>query len=131
MMTGIIVAGHGAFSSGLKSSIDLIAGEQENVKYIDFVEEDSVETLEEKLRKTINLLGETESILFLTDLVGGSPFKTSAVISSEYENSAVVGGVNVPMLLELLFIRKHFNARELMDKSVEYGINGIKTYYNK
>lgn len=129
MMTGIIVTGHGRFASGLKNTVELIAGKQDNVVYVDFLEEDSVEVLEEKLREAINIFGEDKSILFLTDLVGGSPFKSSATISSEYEESGVVTGTNVPMLLELLFIRKDFNARDLMEKSVGMGVNGIKTYF--
>lgn len=129
-MTGIIVTGHGRFASGLKSSIELIAGKQDNMVYVDFLEEDSIEILDEKLKEAVNLLGVDKSILFLTDLVGGSPFKSSAIISNKYEESGVVTGTNVPMLLELLFIRKDFNVIELMEKSVEFGLNGIKTYSN-
>ena len=37
-MVGIIVSGHGNFASGLLSTLKLIAGEQENVIGIDFID---------------------------------------------------------------------------------------------
>ena len=38
-MIGLIVTGHGNFGSGLTSSLNLIAGEQENYQYVDFTKE--------------------------------------------------------------------------------------------
>ena len=39
-MIGLIVTGHGNFGSGLTSSLNLIAGEQENYQYVDFTKEE-------------------------------------------------------------------------------------------
>ena len=40
------------------------------------------------------------SILFLTDILGGSPFKNAAVIKSAMENCSVICGTNLAMLVE-------------------------------
>ena len=85
-MIGIIVTGHGNFGSGLTSSLKLIAGEPTDYQYVDFLSEYSVEDLERELNKAIDALKDCDGILVLSDLGGGSPFKTSVVLSMQHEN---------------------------------------------
>ena len=49
----IIVIGHGNFATGIHSSLKLIAGEQEKVDAIDFVEGMSANELKEKILAAI------------------------------------------------------------------------------
>ena len=90
-MVGIIVTGHGNFATGLTSSVKLIAGMPELYETVDFVQEDSVEDLETNLNAAIDNLKEDckEGILIFTDLVGGSPFKTSVEISLTREEKSL------------------------------------------
>ncbi|MDI9540419.1 MAG: PTS sugar transporter subunit IIA [Bacillota bacterium] len=107
-MVGIIVTGHGNFATGLTSSVKLIAGMPELYETVDFVQEDSVEDLETNLNAAIDNLKEDckEGILIFTDLVGGSPFKTSVEISLTREEKIVVlGGTNLGMLVEISMAR--------------------------
>lgn len=127
-MTGIIVTGHGRFASGLQSSIELIVGKQEQAVFVDFLAEETAEDLEKNIREAAATLDGNGGIIFLTDLVGGSPFKISAVVSKDFKVSGVVAGTNLPMLLDLLFVRSSQNAIELMKKSVKSGAEGIKTF---
>ena len=79
-MIGIILTGHGNFASGLISSVDLIAGKQENVIGIDFTQNDNTKTLEEKMTIAINNF--ENDIIILCDLAGGSPFKTAVTLGN-------------------------------------------------
>ena len=79
-MIGIIVTGHGNFATGISSSVQLIAGLPENYEMVDFNEGDSVDDLESKLEEAISNLKTCSGILIFSDLVGGSPFKSSAEI---------------------------------------------------
>lgn len=99
-MIGIIVTGHGNFATGLTSSLELIAGPQENYEVVDFVEEDGVEQLSAKLNVALDALSDTDGILVLSDLAGGSPFKTAVVCSIDRPNVEVIAGVNLPLLIE-------------------------------
>lgn len=105
-MIGLLVTGHGHFGSGLTSSLDLIAGEQEAYKYVDFVQEYSVDDLSRELTKAMDELKDCEGIIVLSDLPGGSPFKTAVEIGFPRENVVVIGGTNLPMLVEISMARK-------------------------
>ena len=54
-MTGIIVTGHGNYPSGLLSAIELVAGNQEALKAVDFVKGMSTQELEEQLAEAVSL----------------------------------------------------------------------------
>ena len=49
----IIITGHGRFASGLKTSLDLIVGNFDFVKPVDFTEDKSPESLKEEINSFI------------------------------------------------------------------------------
>lgn len=100
-MIGLVVTGHGNFATGLTSSLKLIAGEPKNYVAVDFLESYSVEDLERELNKAFDELKDCEGILVLSDLGGGSPFKTAVTIGFPKGNIEVVAGTNLPMLIEV------------------------------
>ncbi|GJM58352.1 PTS fructose transporter subunit IIA [uncultured Dubosiella sp.] len=101
-MIGIIITGHGRFASGMKSALEVIAGECENVKTVDFEQGCSVQHFEEKMRETIErqhaVFGQ---VIICADLVGGTPFKSSVLLTLKNSNVQVAGGTNLGLLLEV------------------------------
>ncbi|WP_416327811.1 PTS fructose transporter subunit IIA [[Eubacterium] hominis] len=130
-MIGLLVTGHGNFGSGLTSSVNLIAGEQENYKYVDFLPEYSVEDLERELTKAMDELKDCEGILVLSDLAGGSPFKTAVEVGFPRGNVAVIGGSNLPMLVEVSMTRKFMTDLDvfaLAESAINTGKDQIVRY---
>lgn len=126
-MIGIIISGHGHFASGLRTSLKLIAGEPSNVEYVDFEDIDTTETLKEKYITALNKLNNCEHILALTDLAGGSPFKTLVELSVETSQEIkVIGGSNLPMILEITLTKDIIeDLSALCDIALDIGKNSI------
>lgn len=126
-MIGIIISGHGNFASGLSTSLKLIVGETDNFEYVDFEEEDSIETLKEKYYNSLKNLDSCDKILALTDLVGGSPFKTLVEVKTEIKKQMeVIGGTNLPMALEITMSKDSIEDLEsLVETCAEVGKKGI------
>lgn len=121
-MLGIVVSGHGHFASGLVSALKLLAGEPEALQTADFEARDSIEILEGKLRAAVSALGETDGIVIMTDLQGGSPFNVSMKLAMTDEKLEVVTGTNLPMLVEAYMSRPMLkNAAELAQAAVNAG----------
>lgn len=100
-MLGLLVTGHGHFATGLNSSLELIAGAQPNVALVDFEADHSIETLKANLTKALDSLKEYDGVLVLSDLPGGSPFKTAVELKYERMDQAieVIAGTNLPLLI--------------------------------
>lgn len=76
-MVGLLITGHGHFATGLGSSLRLITGNTENIEYVDFEADHSTETLAHNLNQAFDKLKDCDGVLVLSDLAGGSPFKTA------------------------------------------------------
>lgn len=129
-MIGLIISGHGNFASGLKTSLNLIAGDFSNVEFMDFEETDSIENLKEKYYNSLKNLSNCEGILALTDLAGGSPFKTLVEIKTEIEKPMeVISGTNLPMALEVAMVKDIMtDLYSLSESALEIGKNSILKY---
>ena len=100
-MIGIVVTGHGLFAEGMHSSAKMIAGDSEFIKYVNFEDGMSTETLAEKLGEAYNALASCDGIVVLSDLPGGSPFKTAVEVSMNHPDKQIVvlAGTNLPMII--------------------------------
>ncbi|SDI74442.1 PTS galactosamine/N-acetylgalactosamine transporter subunit IIA [Natribacillus halophilus] len=103
-MIGIVVTGHGTFPQGMYQALELIVGEQEQVKAIPF--EDDKDQLKKDIEEILEVVDTGDGVVFFTDLAGGTPFNTCVTIASEKQNGEVVGGTNLPMILSGMFQRE-------------------------
>ncbi|MBO3446009.1 PTS sugar transporter subunit IIA [Clostridium sp. CCUG 7971] len=94
----IIITGHGQFGTGLKTSLDLIVGDHNFIKPVDFTEGKSPEKLKEEIKSIVK--EDDGNVYIFTDLVGGTPFKVSSELTLEHNNLEVLCGTNLPMLVE-------------------------------
>ncbi len=82
-----------------------------------------------KLTKITAIISELDShtgLLILTDLYGATP--SNIATSIDIENSVVVAGLNLPMLIRVM----NYNTLplyELGDKAIGGGKDGVLTYY--
>lgn len=127
-MIGLVLTGHGQFSVGVGQALEMIAGKQEALKVVPFLENDTMDSLENKLRNSIReLQEETEGIVVFADLLGGSPFKAAMLATVEYENVEVVVGANLPMLIEIAMLREFAsNAQDVVTQSLLAGKESIR-----
>ena len=125
-MVGFILTGHGQFSNGLASAIDMVAGDQPAFQIVPF-EGSQAATYGDELRAAISAMrDETDGVLVFVDLLGGTPFNQAMMISQDIADVEVVTGTNLPMLIELLLTRGAGSSlNELADQAVSVGQMGI------
>ncbi|PLX69681.1 MAG: PTS galactitol transporter subunit IIBC [Denitrovibrio sp.] len=103
-MIGIILVTHGSFGSELIKTAEMIVGKQEEIESISMQEGSSLANIADEIESSIEKYAETGAIVF-TDMFGGSPSNISmAYLGSK--NVEVVSGVNLPMLVKAISVRK-------------------------
>lgn len=128
-MIGLVVTGHANFGTGITSSVNLIAGEQEAYKAVDFLPTYSTEDLTCELTKALDELKDCEGVIIFTDLMGGTPFNVSAQLGHGKDNIRIVAGTNLPMLVEIVMSRKFMdNLDELVESVLETGKEQVTKY---
>ena len=125
-MIGFILTGHGHFSNGLKSAIDMVAGDQPAFQIVPF-EGAEAGAYGDKLREAITAMrAECDGVLVFVDLLGGTPFNQAMMITQAVDNVEVVAGTNLPMLIELILTRGNASSvTELAEQAVAVGQAGV------
>ncbi|HEY1843821.1 MAG TPA: PTS galactosamine/N-acetylgalactosamine transporter subunit IIA [Buttiauxella sp.] len=124
-MLSIILSGHGGFASGLEQAMKQILGEQPQVIAIDFPESSTTALLTRQFEEAIARLDETEGLIFLTDLLGGTPFRVASTLAMQKPGREVVTGINLQLLLEMVLEREGLNSREFRLMALECGHRGL------
>lgn len=106
-MLGIVIATHGKLSDGLKDSAEVIIGITNNIATVNLNHGDDVQALGAKIKTAIETVNEEEGVIVLVDLVSASPYNQSVLTTSQLDevvrkNVYIIGGVNLPMLLETI-----------------------------
>lgn len=116
---GLIIA-HSSLAAGMAAAVRQIAGVPEDVLQPLTNEGRGPEGLIQAIREAV---GDAPVILF-TDLASGSCAFAARKLSMVRPNTAVVFGVNLPVLLDFVFHRE-FPLPQLVERLVEKGRSGI------
>lgn len=132
-MIGMIITGHGNFATGMKSAIALLAGEPKEAAFIDFDETCSPQLLETKILEAMDkLLQKNEGVIVLCDLLGGTPFKVSAMCARKKEKVEIVAGMNLGMLSEVNLTREYIDSvYDLAESAQNVGKDCILHFVSK
>ncbi|WP_293730147.1 mannose/fructose/sorbose PTS transporter subunit IIA [uncultured Actinobacillus sp.] len=129
-MTHIIVATHGKFSEEIVNSAAMVFGEDENTHVVTFLPGEGGDDLVAKYNAIIEKLPENEPVLFLVDLFGGSPYNAAARVAANRDNTDIVTGISLPMLLEVLDAKDSADLEELAETAKEVGVMAVKSFRN-
>lgn len=128
-MIGIIVTGHGSFATGISSSIELIVGAQNQFLSIDFTKQMSANDIKNKIIEGIDSLKECDRIIILADLQGGTPFKSALELCVANDKLSLIGGINLPLVLECSLSRDFVdNFDEFISQIEEVGKSSLKKF---
>jgi len=117
----LVVSGHGKYATSIKSTLEFLAGKNDEIKYIDFMQEDTDITLKCKMQKVLDENIDS-GILFVCDILGGTPFKCAVELSILKNNIEVVAGCNIGSMLETSFNLGSLDVSELADLIVASSI---------
>ncbi|NLC34225.1 MAG: hypothetical protein GX760_03045 [Erysipelothrix sp.] len=98
-MRAFLIVSHGDLAAGMKMSVEMVAGEREEVYSLGLTPAGGPAELEEKLDNLLPELEKYEDIFVFTDLYGGSPGTTVFMRLAMDPRVSIISGVNFPMVL--------------------------------
>ena len=111
-----IIATHGHFAGGVKSSLDIIIGQTENVFLIEaYVEENK--GIEDELDAILQQVSDDDELIAFTDLLGGS-ITNQVMRYTQGKNVHIVSGFNLAMLIEILLADTEIPAEEVIEDAI-------------
>ena len=97
-MLKLFISSHGHLASGIKSSLDILLGNSDNVVAFDaYVNQDN---LADQLNKFYETVNDHDEVILLSDLYGGS-VNNEMMLHLNRANTRLVTGVNLALVFEL------------------------------
>ncbi|MBL3530873.1 PTS sugar transporter subunit IIA [Companilactobacillus zhachilii] len=122
-MRRIVVASHGSMAEGMKNTIELFAGKNENVSYLSaYVKKNDDFT--EMINKLFSSFNDDDKVIIFTDLMGGSVNQRLTVKAQGNPNVFIVYGFNLPVVIEAILSKEEVT-KEYVQKLVQVGKDSL------
>ncbi|MDO3642377.1 PTS sugar transporter subunit IIA [Mucilaginibacter sp. L3T2-6] len=123
-----LIATHGTFAAGVKSSLDIIIGATDNLFLIQAYIDGAI-GVEEQINQVMEQVSEDDELIVFTDILGGSI--TNQILQHALKgNVHVVSGFNLPLMIELLMADANTPIEETIASAIDSAKEQI-TYVNK
>ena len=104
------------FAAGIKSSLDIIIGQTDNIFIIEAYT-DGNKGIKEELDKILESVDALDELVVFTDLLGGSI--TNQVLQFALkENVYILSGMNLPLLIEVIMADPETSVAEVIETAV-------------
>ena len=104
-MLGIVLVAHNNFAVSIKQVAEHVVGSLPDVVCISVLPDDDIDAKRKEIQDAIDKLDNKSGVVLLTDMFGGTP-SNLAISLKEEGKVEVISGMNVPMLVKLLRMRK-------------------------
>jgi fructoselysine and glucoselysine-specific PTS system IIA component len=115
-MRKFLIATHGQFASGVKSSLEIIIGQTDNLFFIEaYVGENK--GIESEMETILNGIGAGDELIVFTDLLGGS-ITNQVLRFTRNRDLHVVSGFNLALLIEVVMADADTPAAEVIESAI-------------
>lgn len=123
-MIGLLILTHGRLADEFLATAQAIVGKEPGVAAVSLLAHEGIPQLQEKFRQALGALPQTDGVLVLVDMVGGTP--SHAVLPLVQGMSMeVLAGVNLYMLVSALAHRGHLTLSALTQKVLDDGRRSV------
>ncbi|CUW23703.1 PTS system mannose-specific EIIAB component [Serratia grimesii] len=130
-MPGIVITGHGGFASGLLQAVEQVVGPQENCVAVNFPEQMNTTQLKAALSAALAEVMQPDGVVFLTDMLGGSPFRCASELADVHGDCEVLTGVNMQLAAEMMLEREGLSLDEFREVALACGKRGLTSLWHE
>lgn len=128
-MIGMVLVTHGRLADEFVSAAEHVVGKQENIGTVCIGPEDDMEVRRNDIIESVKKVDNGKGVVVLTDMFGGTP-SNLAISIMEKEGVEVLAGINLPMMIKLLTVRKDMAMEKAVLEAEEAGKKYIKIASN-
>ena len=103
-MIGLMIITHGNLALELRSAMEHMIGDQNDIEIFSITPEDDIDIQKNKIEEKLKELNQGKGVIILTDVFGGTP-SNLALNFLEPGIIEIMSGVNLPMLIKICQLR--------------------------
>lgn len=119
-MIGMVLVTHGRLADEFIAATEHVVGPQESIRAVSIGPDDDMERRRAEIVQAVEEVDTGNGVILLTDMFGGTP-SNLAISLLDRANVEVIAGMNLPMLIKLVKVRKDDNLAEAVAQAQESG----------
>lgn len=121
----IILVSHGKLAKGMKDTVEMIAGQQENLEAYEAYENGTsdgsfINDLKNSLASSKN-----DDVIVVTDVLGGSVNNEATQLLKDHPNLTILTGMNLPLIITLVTTVNSGISDEKVSEAIDEGKKGV------
>ena len=124
MAVGVVIVTHCDLGSEFLRALKLIVPDVEGIRSISLDPSEKLEEMRGRILAAIRSADDSDGVLILTDMFGGTPSNVALSFHDEH-HVEIVTGMNLPMLVKLATLKDDKSLEELATFIKEYGQRNI------
>lgn len=101
-MKNIVLVTHGEFATGIVTSLELVYGKSENLETVTIHSSETLKEIIKNIQDKITGFNNNLPTVIITDIAGGSTTQATLEILSSNENTYLLTGLSLGLLLEVV-----------------------------
>ena len=101
-MKNIVLVTHGEFATGIVTSLELVYGKSENLETVTIHSSETLKEIIKNIQEKITGFNNNFPTVIITDIAGGSTTQAALEILSSNENTYLLTGLSLGLLLEVV-----------------------------
>lgn len=119
-MIGVVILTHGGLGDSFLEAAQQVVGSQPSIETVSLSDDNDLVAKREELLQAMNRVHGDQGVIILTDMFGGAASNLAmSVLSAPMVE--VIAGVNLPMLIKILSVRKNADLAECAIAAQETG----------
>ena len=121
----IILVSHGKLAKGMKDTVEMIAGQQENLEAYEAYENGtSDDSFINDLKKSL-ASSKNDDVIVVTDVLGGSVNNEATQLLKDHPNLTILTGMNLPLIITLVTTVNSGISDEKVSEAIDEGKKGV------
>ena len=121
----IILVSHGKLAKGMKDTVEMIAGQQENLEAYEAYENGtSDDSFINDLKNSLTL-SKNDDVIIVTDVLGGSVNNEATQLLKDHPNLTILTGMNLPLIITLVTTVNSGISDEKVSEAIDEGKKGV------
>ena len=100
MKASLLLISHGNLAREVLASANMVAGDIPDTQVICMLDADSMELTKSRTEEALAKWNDGRPVLIIVDVLGGTPSNVACQAAAGRENTAIVAGMNLAMLIE-------------------------------
>ena len=121
----IILVSHGKLAKGMKDTIDLIIGKQDNLFAYDAYSNSANDNSFALKIKELVKKNKNDQFIIVTDILGGSVNNEMFQLLKTYKNIDLLTGMNLPLIITLVTKSENLLNKKVIKEAINEGKKGV------